>query len=925
MYRYAECPACHSKLKYRGERSSIVCPRCQTQFAIASEQPSPILQPSSATLSGTLPSNDLSNGQPKSASSLRGIAIGIAVGAAATITMVSAVLLVPRGDALPPANSEHAEVSSAASPTISDPPQVDREAVQPVTALGQSEEKEHSSESNDSSQRSDAELPSVVEKKRRTPEPQQPDSQELSEEKADLDQPTTAKASLLYQWETGQSHNYSFQLVVDLKEGQKTVKGNCTYSVGKVVNKPTEEELTGTGTGFFVSQDGYLVTCAHVVQDAARVKVVLGEREWEGKVVAVDQVQDLAIVHVEASGLPTLTLSDTRGVELAEPVRVVGFPLSDMLGKGIKMTSGTVAGRTQEGEGGDRTFQIDATVNPGNSGGPIVDEQGQVVGVASALLSGIQISEVGFGVPADEVLRLLKRSKIAPSAKAKPKPQSGPELARMVTPAVAYLEVVLNPESRQAYRVDFKYNFLAQTTPSKNASAASAPRVLDSNPTSLFPVTGRVSFAITRFGQMSQYKGEGSLPYDLGPIGGLVIEDMSHEGKKSWSSSSLKEFSIKEERNRFQFPRHFGHQNSSQLQALLKPETKTYPAIERNSYQVTEESSDQVTITKNYEFQTLEESDPPLFQQKGTGTLVFDKKIGMPVSLEYESKVSFRSKNGTVDTVPYTLSYKLLNPEEAAEEQVLNLAVVAARLMGASVAKDTERKFGPKPKPKPKGNDARRSAEAKPKNDPERVDELIAILMPDTSVNQDRRGQLRRHRGPVHFGELRELTKLAVVPKRQQLVGEIFLYYANRPNAFDQRAAVEGLVNWATKKQVPGMIKLLTEDAEGIDWPERKKIIKALGRFKSLRVARAIATRLVYFTEDNAAKEVLLAFGSDTEEAVSEMLDHKSKDAREAAAEILEKIGTRKSLAALKKALDEEPDHFAKRSIQDAIDAILRR
>ncbi|NOY41789.1 MAG: trypsin-like serine protease [Planctomycetes bacterium] len=921
MYRYAECPVCHSKLKYRGERSSIVCPGCQSQFAIASEQPLPTLQPTSLALSGSLPSDNQSNEQPKISSSSRGIAIGIAVGAATTIAIVCAVMLVPDSDALSPTNSEHAKESSVAVAVESVSTPVVKPAEQPTTELSQSEEKEHPRESSDSPQRSDVELSSVVEKKRRPSEPQQPDSQELGEEKADLDQPTTAKTSLLYQWDTGRSHNYSFQLVVDLKEGQKTVKGNCTYSVGKVVNKPTEEELTGTGTGFFVSQDGYLVTCAHVVQDAARVKVVLGEREWEGKVVAVDQVQDLAIVHVEASGLPTLMLSDASGVELAEPVRVVGFPLSDMLGKGIKMTSGTVAGRTQEEEGGGRTFQIDATVNPGNSGGPIVDDQGRVVGVASALLSGIRISEVGFGVPADEVLRLLKRSKITPNAKARPKPQSGPELARMVTPAVAYLEVVLNPESRQAYRVDFKYNFLTQTTPPKKASTASALRVLDSNTASLFPVTGRVNFSVTRFGQMSQYKGKGSLPYDLGPIGGLVIEDMSHEGKKSWSSSSLKEFSIKEERNRFQFPRHFGHQNSSQLQALLEPETKTYPAIERNSYKVTEESSDLVTITKNYEFRTLEEDDPPLFQQKGTGTLVFNKKIGMPVSLEYESKVSFRSKDGSVDTVPYTLSYKLLNPEEAAEEQVLNLAVVAARLMGASLAKDTERKF----RRKPKGNGTRRSADAKPKRDPERVDELIAILMPDTSNNQDRRGQLRRHHGPAHLQELRELTELPVVPKRQQLVGKIFLYYANKPNAFDQRAAVEGLANWATKKQVPGMIKLLTEDAEGIDWPERKEIIKALGRFKSLRVARAVASRLVYFTEDSEAKEVLLAFGADTEEAVSEMLDHKSEDAREAAAEILKKIGTRKSLSALKKALDEEPEHFAKRSIQDAIDAILRR
>ena len=109
---------------------------------------------------------------------------------------------------------------------------------------------------------------------------------------------------------------------------------------------------------------------------------------------------------------------------------------------------------------------------------------------------------------------------------------------------------------------------------------------------------------------------------------------------------------------------------------------------------------------------------------------------------------------------------------------------------------------------------------------------MIAIIKQRTSENRG-----RRQHGPLLSKELRELAKLEVVAKRQQLVGKMFLHYANHPNAFDQPAAIEGLVNWATKKQVPGMIKLLTQEVEGIDWTERQVLIKALSHFPTMQVS----------------------------------------------------------------------------------------
>jgi len=921
MLRYAKCPECLVKLKYDGEQASIVCPNCKKRFVIASNLQTPAL-PSSPSESEdlTLSTRDTSGDKRlKSSSKLQGILVGIAVGTVATIAIIGATLFFSKEETQPPPNFAEETIVATASNPDSSPAEkpIEKptsELSQPSTQVAPKQVTDPPHLTNVAEKKNDKTEHHVAPKQKpHPPETLQETAQETFEPS---EPPIEVKKPLHYQWRSGQIHDYEFQLVADLKTGKETIKGNCTYAVGKVIQKPTEEELTVTGTGFFVSSNGYLVTCAHVVEDAARVKVTLGKKLWTGKVVAVDRVQDLALVKVSARDLPTLMLSEADDVELAEPVRVVGFPLSNMLGKGIKITSGTVAGRTEEEKGGARTFQIDASVNPGNSGGPIVNGRGRVVGVASALLSGIRISEVGFGVPAEQVRQLLREAKISPTAVAQPKPQSGPELARMVTPAVAYLEVVIHPEARQASRVTYRFSYHVEAAPLTKTTSIHEALIHEMETRNHFPKMGSGNFAVTRQGQISLYQGEGALPYDLDRIGSLAIENLNHEGKQSWSTSTITEFRVQERGSPFQMPRHFGFRQGGQLRSLLEPKIKRYPATERVSYRVAKETPELVTLTKTYEFRTLEENDPPLFLQKGSGTIVFDKKIGMPISLKYKSTVSSRTDDGSVLSVPCTLSYKLRAPKEVVKESILDGIAAAARHVGESLAKDSERKFGPKPQ----AGRPRRSVKSEPKSAPQRVDELIAIIKERT-----RESERRSQHGPLLSQELRELAELAVVAKRQQLVGKIFLYYTKRSNVFEQRAAAEGLVKWATKKQVPGMIKLLTQDVKGIDWPVRKIIIRALARFPSPQVSRAIASRLVYYTEDNEAKEALIGFGSAAEKAVSQMLDHKSEDARGSAAEILEEIGTRKSLSALKKALEEEPDHFTKTNIQDAIDAIRRR
>ena len=327
----------------------------------------------------------------------------------------------------------------------------------------------------------------------------------------------------------------------------------------------------------------------------------------------------------------------------------------------------------------------------------------------------------------------------------------------MVTPAVAYLEVVANPATRQATRVDYHFSFdeEEEASPQHDTRARFSPEehmrahraiMRRMQNRHQFPKRGRGNFSVTRQGEMLQYHGEEVLPYDFDPIGGLAIEDLSHEGKQKWSTTKITEFHFKERGHRFPMPRVYGLPPDDPLRSMLEPNTKRYPATERVSYQITNETSKLVTFTKTYEFRTLDEKEAPLFHQEGSGTIVFDKKNGMPVSLDYQATLRVRSDDGTVQSVPCTLTYKLRDPKEVLKEKTRLAVAKAARHVGESLAKDSERKFGHRP------STNRAGRTAKPKSNPQRIDELIAIIKKKTSENRGRRSMALCFQEPEKLG-----------------------------------------------------------------------------------------------------------------------------------------------------------------------------
>lgn len=164
------------------------------------------------------------------------------------------------------------------------------------------------------------------------------------------------------------------------------------------------DERRSSGSGFIIREDGYLVTNAHVVGDAERIQVRLSDgRRFDARLVGLDERVDLALLKIEAKGVPVAQLGDSNRTRVGEFVLALGHPfgLEQTVSFGIVSRKGAPI---QVAAPGFEFIQTDAAVNPGNSGGPLVNMAGEVVGVNSmAAVNG----SIGFAIPVNLVKALL--------------------------------------------------------------------------------------------------------------------------------------------------------------------------------------------------------------------------------------------------------------------------------------------------------------------------------------------------------------------------------------------------------------------------------------------------------------------------------------------------------------------------------------
>lgn len=166
----------------------------------------------------------------------------------------------------------------------------------------------------------------------------------------------------------------------------------------------------GVGSGVIFDANGYIVTNNHVVQDAQELVVSLADgRTFTGRVVGSDAPTDLAVVKVDAAGLPAAVLGDSDSLMVGEPAIAIGNPLGlEFRGS---VTVGVISALNRSIDVGERRFkliQTDAAINPGNSGGALVNADGVVVGINSAKIQAAGVEGIGFSIPVNSARPIIQ-------------------------------------------------------------------------------------------------------------------------------------------------------------------------------------------------------------------------------------------------------------------------------------------------------------------------------------------------------------------------------------------------------------------------------------------------------------------------------------------------------------------------------------
>ena len=164
----------------------------------------------------------------------------------------------------------------------------------------------------------------------------------------------------------------------------------------------------GSGTGIVMSEDGYIITNAHVVNGGTNVNVTFSDdTNANGVIVGMDTATDLAVVKVDMTGLKPAQFGDSSALKVGERIVAIG----NAGGLSSTITQGIVSGLDRDLGDGARSLkliQVDAAINPGNSGGPLINRVGQVVGINSSKIASVEYEGIGFSIPINEAKPILE-------------------------------------------------------------------------------------------------------------------------------------------------------------------------------------------------------------------------------------------------------------------------------------------------------------------------------------------------------------------------------------------------------------------------------------------------------------------------------------------------------------------------------------
>ena len=169
---------------------------------------------------------------------------------------------------------------------------------------------------------------------------------------------------------------------------------------------------SGAGSGVIISSDGYILTCAHVVDGASNITVTINDKDYTATLVGEDTTSDIAVIKIDADGLTPATVGDSDSLKVGQNVMAVGNPLGEL---GGTVTGGMISALnrsvTIQGSSSVNTMsliQMDASVSPGNSGGGLFNMNGELVGIVNAKSSSSDAEGLGFAIPINDAIKVAQ-------------------------------------------------------------------------------------------------------------------------------------------------------------------------------------------------------------------------------------------------------------------------------------------------------------------------------------------------------------------------------------------------------------------------------------------------------------------------------------------------------------------------------------
>lgn len=675
--------------------------------------------------------------------------------------------------------------------------------------------------------------------------------------------PAAARDILKYKFVTGRDEKYDLDFKLNNGSGRAVSVSAysgfvATPADASSISSPT---VQGSGTAWAITADGYLVTCAHVVDGASQISVTLNNQTYSGTVLASDTILDLAVLKIPANNLTPLALAPDGTLEQGQEVRSVGFPLSTVLGESIKINRGSIAGFVNID--GRELVQIDVPINPGNSGGPVVDTRGNVVGVASEKLAGAEISSVGFCVPSSVVRNWV--SKFAPIKIGTSRSElSGTELSKKVSPSVALVKATLggiNPNNR-SYSVR-----------GSGWYSIERPGVFSLG-TNSHHDSG--SLAMDDSGKSVEQRECLQLPFLLGPLATFAVPPLSENGAQQWNRTDKLQIAATSEEEaeedplmgmfpgRYRGLPGFGRRPTQRVVTLIS-------AIRVENYQILSADSTTVKIQKRWEINTEPAPTANIrISCTGTGEWSFDRQLGLMKTITGNASY-VTEQQGVQVTLPIEITGRRATEEfeKLVRDQKEEPPTTESPSRRSSAAKSTS-----------SAENTSQSEEA----DPELKEAIDGLTGP---VDRSKR--------------LRALEKLAPITIDSSSRNDVVSALVSNLDHSDpevKAGALKALAKWDTATAVSRVIDLLDDS----DSTVVLAAIHYLGVAHDVDAADELG-ELVKNSEEyrDAASKALIEIGPGAEAVVIVLLKNKTTEIRRSACKILAKIGSDESIPLLLK------------------------